>query len=1287
MNTTGPLTHSGAPDPLGDDTWSGCEALIRAFEQAWKQGAPPQISDYVIGDSQGNIVKARGNVLLRELMHVDLEYRVKAGQRTCVEMYLDRYPDLALDPEGVLDLIAAEYEFRRRHESDLSPSEYNQRFPAFGNRIAERLQLAERTLGGLLRAPSDSQPVDVPGYEIVSRLGRGGMGVVYQAIDSRLGRQVALKFVPPELAGDDHRMQRFIREAQTASGLNHPHICTVHALGEHNGVPFIVLELIEGQTLKAHATKKLPIPETCRLIRQAANALAAAHAAGVVHRDIKPENLMVRSDGYVKVLDFGLARQLPTLAKNAAATNHDTWPGAVIGTVSYMSPEQARGAPLDGSSDIFSLGIVLYWLVAGEHPFQQGTSFETLHAIANAQPTPVSRHNPTVPAALEGLLDGMLQKDARLRPTATEVEHALTSIIRGVRTTREPSSRRVIHREQELDLLRHALIAAEAGRGSVVCVTGEPGIGKSTLVEDFLEGLESQGTVQIARGRCSERQASASAYLPIVDALADLVRGETGEAVARHLRVVAPTWSAQLAPGSRYGTVPPVAHTQQAMLREIATLLTAVSRIGTVVLFIDDVHWSDVSTVDLLAYLGQHCRERPVLIIVTYRPTELLLGPHPFHRVKLDLQAQGVCHELALGFLGRTEIENYLSLTFPDHAFPEHFTELVHSRTEGSPLFVADLLRYLRERGVIAEFEGRWRLARELPVIWQDLPETVRSMIQRKLERLSENDRWLLSIAATQGHQFDSTIVAEAAGLDPADIEERLQLLDRVHGLVRLLREDEFADGTPTLRYSFVHVLYQQALFGSLLPTRRRAVNKSLAEAWEKHLGDEPSAFAAELACLYEAGREPSRAARQYHLAAQHAAWVFAHREAVGLARRGLDLLAELPRSPERDALELPLQTLLGLQLQVTEGYAARSAEVAYERARTLCALSPEKLFPVLWGLWLVRKVRNELHRAQILAHELLDLARELNAPDLGMQAHQALGLTALCRGKPADALKHVEQVATLYDPERHRAHAFHFGQDPGVICKAYGAIALWLLGFPDAALRQSDEAIAMSQGLSPNSQAVAYFFAAIVHHLCRDPNRARENAEACALISGEHGFRFWQAGSTIIGGWALTASGETHIGLDRLKQGLADWRATSSLTYLTYFHALQTESLLALQEWEGALRVIEDGLNLVEISDERMIEAELHRLRGLVRQQLAGNETARLKEAEADFRHAIQIARQQEARSLELRATLNLAHHQDGLGLRGDGRELLVRLVNESVEESTSRERLEALELLQVDR
>src|SRR5262249_13405456 len=277
-----------------------------------------------------------------------------------------------------------------------------------------------------------------------------------------------------------------------------------------------------------------------------------------------------------------------------------------------------------------------------------------------------------------------------------------------------------------------------------------------------------------------------------------------------------------------------------------------------------------------------------------------------------------------------------------------------------------------------------------------------------------------------------------ALGRDPAEVEESLQALDRVHGLVWLVREDEFPDRALTLRYAFVHVLYQQALYEGLTPSRRAAPAAALAPALGPHQGEGNAAAAAALGCLYEVAREAGRAAWYFGLAAQNAARVFAHGEAVLLARRGLALLAALPQTPARDVLELPLQTTLGLQLQMTEGYAAAAAHQAYTRARTLCPPAPDapSHFAVLWGLWLFHKVRSELARGQQLADELLVLARRLADSDLALQTPQALGMTAFCRGEPAAAIRHVEQAAALYDPARHHTHALLFGQDPDVICK-----------------------------------------------------------------------------------------------------------------------------------------------------------------------------------------------------------------------------------------------------------
>jgi predicted ATPase len=574
------------------------------------------------------------------------------------------------------------------------------------------------------------------------------------------------------------------------------------------------------------------------------------------------------------------------------------------------------------------------------------------------------------------------------------------------------------------------------------------------------------------------------------------------------------------------------------------------------------------------------------------------------------------------------------------------------------------LLRDLCEGHVIAASDGRWSLARALPELWLELPETVRSMIQRKLERLDDGDRRLLGAAAAQGHEFDSAVVAAAVALDPAVVEERMQVLERVHGLVRLLREDEFPDRTLTLRYAFVHALYQQALYADLSPTRRAAISRALAQSLERRYGEESASAAAQLACLYEAGRDFLHSARQFHQAAQNAAQVFAHRDAVQLARRGLGLLQGQPRSPVRDALELSLHTTLGLQLQVTEGYGSEPARLAYNRARELCvAAPPTTLFPVLWGLWLVHKVRSELAYAQEIADELLALAMRLHDPNLALQAHQALGLTALCRGQPATSLRHIEQVATLYNPERHRTHAFLFGQDPGVICKAYGAVALWLLGHPDAAVRQSEHAIEMSRDLSPTSQAVALHFAAMVYQLCRRYARSRQCAEASVAISSEHGFPFWLAGGTVIAGWAAKMDERTQ-GIQRLRQGISDWHATGSVTYLTYYLGLLADVLNESADVEERRQIIDEALSLASRTDERLYEAELYRLRGETFLFERGNLSPNVVHAQRDYERALTIAREQEARALELRAAISMVRLQRTQGSDAEARGRLSELL-----------------------
>ena len=1279
-------TNPDQNELLASAEWTLCEDRIRAFEQAWREGRSPDIGDYLC-DSP-----AARRALLIELVCTDLEYRLKAGAQARLESYLAKYPELAGDRRAALELIEAEYDLRRSHHENVRLDEYRDRFPHFVEDLTTRIPSHKcDTQAPTATAAASPSPVwpDVPGYEIVGEIGRGGMGIIYKARETSLGRFVALKFLPAEVAGDADRMERFVREARTASALNHPHICVVHALGKHANHPFIVMEFIEGETLHAQIARRPSVDQVVRWVAQATRALAAAHAAGIVHRDIKPENLMVRGDGYLKVLDFGLARRPPQLADSTAAAMRDTDPGTIFGTFGYMSPEQALGQTAEKASDIFSLGIVLYELATGQHPFRSESPLGMAQAIARQQPPSPARLNPEIPVALAGLIEAMLQKDARLRPTALEVEATLASLASAAirAAPSEPRKRLIVHREPELAALYAALERAEAGRGELVCIAGEPGIGKTTLVEDFLASPGvAAGNCLVARGQCSERLGGAEAYMPVIDALQDLLRAHTSGTVARLMAAVAPTWYGQVAAAKREILRPnaaegAVAFSQPALLRELRALLEEVSRLRPVILFFDDVHWSDVSTVDLIAHLGRHFPTLRVLVIVSYRPTELLLGQHPFHGVKLELQTRGVCTELALGFLSRPDLDRYLTLAFPAHAIPADFADLVYSRTEGNPLFVVELLRYLRDRGAIAEQAGHWCLARDLPDLLQELPDSIRSMIERKLARLGEADLRLLGAASVQGPEFDSAVLAEAVRLEAEDVDDRLQFLDRVHGLIRPLGAYEFPDRTLTLRYAFVHALYQQALYGGLPPTRKAAFAAGLAQALARRHAKDSTEAAAALACLYEEGRDFASAARQFWLAGQNAARVFAHREAVALARRGLHLLEALPETAERAALELPLQTMLGLQLQVTEGFAAPDARLAYCRARVLCerGAAPASLFPVLWGLWLFSKVRSELNRAQEMAGELLDLSKHAQDSDLELQAHQAMGMTGFCRGDPAAAVRHVEQATALYDPPRHQTHSFLFGQDPAVICQAFGAVALWLLGYPERAKRQSDATLQMSRTLSPSSQAVALHFAAMLHQLRRDVRRTGELAAAASALAVEHGFSFWRAGASVLGGWATSAGGAVESGAEQLRGGLIDWLATDSVTYQTYYLGLLAEVLGAQGKVREPLRLLEEALALAEQTGEGLYEAELYRLRGEFR--LRAKSAA---QAEADFRKALDIARRQKANSLKLRAAMSLTRLYREQARQAEARPILAESYNSFTEGLDTADLQEAKVLLE---
>ena len=371
--------------------------------------------------------------------------------------------------------------------------------------------------------------------------------------------------------------------------------------------------------------------------------------------------------------------------------------------------------------------------------------------------------------------------------------------------------------------------------------------------------------------------------------------------------LVAPTWYVQIAPhclhtfaDSRLLADVKVA-SQERLKRELVAFLDAVSRLRPLVLFLDDMHWADASTADLVAYLGSRIVGMRVLLVATYRPSDLQLARHPFLQARQELQAHGDCREIALELLSCDDIEEYLRLQFPEHTFPAHVAPWIHASTEGNSLFMVDLVTYLADCGVIAPLDSRWTLARPLPDVERDLPESTRSMIGRKIGQLDEPARRLATAAAVQGLEFDSATLARTLAMDPAEVEERLEALSRLHGLVRLIGDREFPNGMVTQRYAFMHVLYQNALEFSLAPTRKASLSRSIARTLMEFYAEHCAEVASELALLFHTARDFAQASDHFLQAARNAARVYAYPEAVALCRRAIGDADHL-RGPDRHA-------------------------------------------------------------------------------------------------------------------------------------------------------------------------------------------------------------------------------------------------------------------------------------------------------------------------------------------------------------------------------------------------
>jgi len=525
-----------------------------------------------------------------------------------------------------------------------------------------------------------------------------------------------------------------------------------------------------------------------------------------------------------------------------------------------------------------------------------------------------------------------------------------------------PPSSPLVGRETELLQLYHWFKKAIHGQRQVVFVTGEPGIGKTTLVtravtEFNVRVANSSSSVvaasrsalpapYFAHGQCVEHYGAGEAYLPILEALGRSCRETGGEQLIAILQQHAPTWLAQmtaLLSASDLETLQrrTAGATRERMLRELAEALEVITAECPLVLMLEDLHWSDVSTLALLAFLARRQERARLFVVGTYRPVEMLGDGHPLKDIVQELYAHGLATELALGLLREADIEAYLATRLgvgerrPTFLTP--LTRLLHARTDGNPLFLVSVVNDLIARGMLVQTDGGWELKEDTVGQELTIPDSIRHLVARQYGRLSLEKRHTLEAASVAGMEFSAAAVAAALVTDTTAVERHCDQLAEHQQFLTLCGVEEWPDGTLAARYRFLHALYQQFWHERVSPTQLQRDHFAIGERKERAYGEHAREIATELALHFEQGRDFAKAVCYLQCAGTNALQRSAYQEAIMLLTKGLELVRALPAIPERARQEILLQTTLGAPLIATKGYAAAEVGQAYARARTLC--------------------------------------------------------------------------------------------------------------------------------------------------------------------------------------------------------------------------------------------------------------------------------------------------------------------------------------------------------------
>jgi DNA-binding winged helix-turn-helix (wHTH) protein/predicted ATPase len=835
----------------------------------------------------------------------------------------------------------------------------------------------------------------------------------------------------------------------------------------------------------------------------------------------------------------------------------------------------------------------------------------------------------------------------------------------------------LVQRRKELQLLDHCLDSALGGKRQVVFVSGEAGIGKTALVDAFAAQARGKAELRFGYGQCLDHHGPGEAYLPVLEALSRMCREPAGEDLIRFLARCAPTWLVQmpwLLSGDEFEGLQRMVlgATRDRMLREMVESVEVLTAGRPLLLVLEDLHWADYSTVDLIARLARRHEAARLLVIGTYRPCDAELRGHPLCVLIQELVARGVCEELPLTFLDEGGVEEYLSSRFGQGEIPPGLAHVLHSRTEGNPLFLINVVDHWLPMGLLD------RPPEELSL---DVPGTLRGLIDQQLAVISSGEQAILEAASVAGREFAAAAVAFAIERTEDEVEEGCDALARQGLFLNPCGQADWPDGTDSACYSFVHDLHREILYDRIPPRRRARLHTRIGARVEAGYGVQARELAAELAVHFVEGQEVPRAVQYLRYASEQAVARSAYREALELIRQALGLLGRLPQSVERAEHELALHEALAPALMAVQGWGSPEVQIAYQRAKELCEQLKDQSrhAAVQVGLAAVLEVRGDYRQSQVLLEEYLHEAPNNRSGSLLVESHDLLACSLFHQGSFGGSVEHASRALSIYHPERCYPFFASSGVNPAVSAETWAALSLWFLGFPDQALEKATEAVRRAQD-HVYSLASAQTQAGFLHQYRREPEMASEWADAAIDVATRNGFPYWAAVGGVLRGWGLAVQGQSAEGIAEIQRGLAGCRAAGVEMDRPYYLALLAEALCCDARLKDALCALDEALGMISNTRTFFYEAELHRLRGSV---LMAVHKSRLTDVESSYQQALEVARGQEALCLELRAAASLARLWRDQGRQNEARDLLAEIYGRFTEGFGTADLAEANEIL----